>query len=393
VRIVHIITRLIVGGAQENTVDTVLGLQDRYASQIHLISGPTYGPEGSIEGRVASREGLLLRAPHLVRPIHPWNDSLAYFEILHQLQRLRPKIVHTHSGKAGFIGRLAAHRAHVPCIIHGIHGPSFGPFQGVFANLTFRTAERLADRVTDHFVTVAHAMSEHYQRAGIGRSDQFTRILSGFDLTPFLHASQRPRDLTPMGWAEDCLVVGILARLFKLKGHDDLLDCAPALLTRFPHVRFLFVGGGEWEDRLKARASQGPLRDKVFFTGLVPPNEVPTWIGRMDVLVHLSRREGLPRALSQAAATAKPTVAYDCDGAKEICIDGQTGFLVPPGDSVSLLDRLSQLVSQPQLRTILGRKGQSLAQQDFSVETMVERTWGLYQRMLQDPVSMKNHRN
>src|SRR5689334_3888797 len=181
-RVTHVITRLIVGGAQENTAYSVLGLKDKPDLQVDLISGLSGGPEGSLESRFANYPGMLRVLPELVRPIRPWQDWRALGALREIFRRERPDIVHTHSGKAGVLGRLAASRAGIPIIVHTIHGPSFGPFQGAAANFLFRQAEQKAAKVTTHFVTVADAMKRQYLAAGIGRPEQYTRVFSGFNL-------------------------------------------------------------------------------------------------------------------------------------------------------------------------------------------------------------------
>src|SRR3954462_10616975 len=163
-RIAHVITRLIIGGAQENTLSSVLGLRQKPGLSVTLISGPSAGPEGSIEHLVPH----LLKVPSLIRAVHPYKDFTALRELQELFVRIAPDIVHTHSGKAGILGRLAAAKARVPIIVHTIHGPSFGNFQGAVANFIFRAAERRAAEVTTHFVTVADAMTEQYLAAGIG---------------------------------------------------------------------------------------------------------------------------------------------------------------------------------------------------------------------------------
>src|ERR1039458_1698704 len=173
-RVTHIITRLVVGGAQENTVASVLGLRQKPGVEVHLISGPTTGPEGSLESEFAGTPEILTRVPELVRPIHPLKDWLALRRLEKILREQKPDIVHTHSGKAGVLGRLAARRAGVPVIIHTIHGPSFGNFQNAAANFIFRAAEKYAARATTHFVVVADAMKEQYLAAGIGQPGQYT---------------------------------------------------------------------------------------------------------------------------------------------------------------------------------------------------------------------------
>ncbi len=380
-RVTHVITRLIVGGAQENTVSSVLGLRRKPGIQVSLISGPSEGKEGTLKGELAQCPGLLEVIPELVRPVHPWKDCLAFRRLIRKFRADRPDIVHTHSGKAGVVGRLAAARAGVPIIIHTIHGPSFGAFQGWLGNLLFRSAEKYAAGVTTHFVVVADAMRDQYISAGIGRPGQYTRIFSGFDLEPFLHASNDPELRAKLGFEGEDIIVGKIARLFKLKGHDDLLSIAPAVIRACPKVRFLLVGDGPWRERLEAKARELGLTGHFVFAGLVPPNEVSRYVGIMDVLIHLSRREGLARALPQALAAGRPVGAYDCDGAREVCLENQTGFLVRPGDQATLLDRMVRLVQDKSLRQRLGQRGQQFVRERFSVERMVNELHELYLRL------------
>jgi glycosyltransferase involved in cell wall biosynthesis len=380
-RVTHVITRLIVGGAQENTVASVLGLRNKPGLQVDLISGPTSGPEGSLESSLANHPGALAVTPHLIRPVHPWQDCLALHDLTRLLRERRSDIVHTHSSKAGVLGRLAAHRAGVPVIVHTIHGPSFGPFQGALANAVFTAAERHAARCTTHFVVVADAMKEQFLAAGIGRPDQFTRVFSGFPLDPFLNARNDVALRRRLGLSPDDFVVGKIARLFKLKGHDDLVAAAPELVRRCPRMKFLLVGGGPWQTRIESQAHALGLQKHFVFTGLVAPGEIPGYVGIMDALVHLSYREGIPRALPQALAAARPVVAYDCDGAGEVCLENQTGFLIAPGDQRLLAERLLQLASDSALRERLGQHGQQLVKEWFPVERMVDDLHALYLRL------------
>jgi glycosyltransferase involved in cell wall biosynthesis len=406
-RVTHVITRLIVGGAQENTIASVLGLRQKPGMDVQLISGPTLGREGSLESElgVAGRARHSVRAapsnsapgthgvthpasaalltiiPELVRPVHPWKDLLALRRLTRIFREQQPDLVHTHSGKAGVLGRLAGQRAGVPVIVHTIHGPSFGPFQGAPENFIFRAAERRAARATTHFVVVAEAMKQQYLAAGIGRPEQYTRIFSGFDLEPFLTAQNNLPLRARWGIQPDDIVVGKVARLFKLKGHDDLFAVAPELIRRCPQMKFLLVGDGEWRERFQTRARSAGLDKHFIFTGLVPPAEVPALVGIMDIVVHLSRREGLPRALPQALAAARPVVAFDCDGASEVCFDNETGFLVTPGDLTGLGDRLLRLANDAPLRTRFGERGREFVRQHFAIERMVDHLYTLYQKL------------
>lgn len=269
----------------------------------------------------------------------------------------------------------------MPVIIHTIHGPSFGCFQGPSANWAFRSAERYASKVTTQFVSVADAMTQQYLAAGIGRADKFTKILSGFSMAPYLSATNDLALRSKLGIASQDIVIGKIARLFKLKGHDDLIDIAPGLLRNCPQIKFLLVGDGPWRERLTQRVRELGLEKKFIFTGLVPAIEVPRLIGIMDMLVHLSSREGLARALPQALAAARPVVAYDCDGANEVCRDGETGFLVRPGDLTALAERLTRLANDKPLRECLGRQGRDFVEGTFAVERMVDDLYALYLKL------------
>lgn len=375
-RITHVITRLIIGGAQENTLASVSGLRQKAGLEVNLVSGPSAGPEGSLE----SLEPALRIVPHLVRPVNPWKDLLAFRELTQLFRQSHPDIVHTHSGKAGVLGRLAAARAGVPVIVHTIHGPSFGRFQGALANAVFRAAERRAARVTTHFVTVADAMTGQYLASGIGRPEQYTRIFSGFNMAPYLSAKNDPSLRTRLGIAPDDIVIGTIARLFKLKGHDDLFAVAPEIVRSNPGIKFLFVGDGKWRSRFenKARALGA---EHFVFAGVIQPREVPRYVGVMDAVAHLSLREGLPRALPQAMAAAKPIIAYDCDGAKEVCLNDETGLLLRPGDLNGLREGLLRLANSPALREKLGNAGREFVREKFSTERMVDELHSLYLKL------------
>lgn len=381
-RVSHVITRLIVGGAQENTASTVLGLIKKPDVQVELISGPSSKSEGTLEAEFDQHPGVLRILPSLVRPVDPWNDVKATAELARHFRKTRPDIVHTHSGKAGFVGRLGARLAGVNCIIHTIHGPSFGRFQGAGANLIYRNAERFVGPFTTHFISVAQAMTDQYLHAGIGRPEQYTRIFSGFPLEPFLAVKPDQDIRAKLGIAPGDFVITKLARLFELKGHDDLFDAAALIIKQVPTVRFLLIGDGPWREKFERRAAAPELAGRFIFAGLVAPSEVPRYLAATDVVVHLSYREGLPRAVSQALASGLPVVAYDCDGSSEVCLDGLTGFVVAKRDLAALSDRLERLASNPELRTKFGRAGRDYVRKNFAVENMVDEIYALYQRLL-----------
>lgn len=381
-RVIHVITRLIVGGAQENTVASVLGLRQQHGLDVSLVAGPTIGPEGSLLEMYRSSGAPFTLAPDLIRPIRPLADRRALAFLTDHLRSERPDIVHTHSGKAGFLGRLAAETSGVPVIIHSIHGPSFGRFQGIMANIALLAAERRAGRVTTHFVAVADAMSEQYLAAGIGKPEQYSVIRSGFDVDDFDQVQPDPVLQRQLHLQKGDFVIGKIARLFELKGHDELLSTAPDILQKCPQAKFLLVGDGDWRKRLEEKAKRLGIRDRVAFAGLVQPEEIPRYIGLMSMLVHLSHREGLPRALAQALAAGKPVVAWDCDGAGEICRNDETGILLKPDDLNGLVKAVTRLAKDEPLRNKLGSTGRAWVRKHFTVEGMVSAQHELYQRLL-----------
>jgi glycosyltransferase involved in cell wall biosynthesis len=381
-RVCHIITRLIVGGAQENTLATVLGLRKlpRY-EVVDLVTGPTTGPEGSIERKAIEAGVDLIFVPELLRAINPLTDVVALWKLTRILRRGRYDIVHTHSAKGGVIGRLAARIVGVPVIIHTIHGPSFFPYQSSRKNSVYRTAERWAGRMTTHFVSVADAMSQQYLAAGIGRPGQYTTIYSGMDIGAFLEQKRDEALRASLGIKPDDLVVGKIARLFELKGHNYLLAAAPEIARQIPNVKFLLVGDGLLREHYERETQRLGLNGRVIFTGLIPPHDVPRYISVMDAVVHLSLREGLPRTLPQALACGKPVVAFDLDGAGEVAITGKTGFLIKAEDTAALTDSVVRLLRDRELAAKMGAAGRALVQEDFAAETMVRRIDELYQSL------------
>ena len=381
-KVEHIITRFIIGGAQENTLSTVLGLREIPGVNVTLVTGPTTGPEGSLEPVARKIPGLLELEPCLTRPVSPARDILCLISLVRRFRRTRPDIVHTHIGKAGILGRLAAKLTGVPHIVHGIHGPTFGNFQGALANLVFTNVERLAGRCTEHFIVVANAMRDQYLAAGIGTPEQYTRVFSGFKLEPYLQSENDLQLRAKLGLRPDDIVVGKIARLFPLKGHDKLFDAAPEIIRRNPRIKFLLVGDGILREKFQRQVAEMGIADHFIFAGLVPPEQIASMTGIIDILVHLSYREGLPRVLPQALASGKPVIAFDCDGAKEVCVTGKTGILVPLGDTRKLQEAICQLAAAPELRQQLGQNGRNYVAERFTEAEMVRKTYQIYTRLM-----------
>jgi glycosyltransferase involved in cell wall biosynthesis len=223
--------------------------------------------------------------------------------------------------------------------------------------------------------------------AGVAPREKFTTIYSGMDVQPFLQANEhRESTRRQFGFSAEHIVFGKVARLFHLKGHDDLLIAAQRVVRSCPQVRFLLVGDGELRESLTQQISQAGLTDSFRFAGLVDPAAVPAMIGALDALVHVSLREGLARSLPQALIAGKPVVSYDIDGAREVVLPNETGFLVPPRDTEKLADAMVQLAVDADLRQRLGETGRRRFADQFRHEVMTEKIRAVYQRVLREGV-------
>lgn len=376
--IVHVITRLIVGGAQENTLLSCEG-QARAGHRVTLITGPSLGPEGSLMERARSSGYEVEELDAMRRAILPVKDARACLQLVRRLRVLCPDVVHTHSSKAGILGRWAAWQAGVPLVVHTIHGLAFTASRSPLVNGFYRLAERVTAPITDTIVCVADAMREQSLRGGIGRRGQYVTVYSGMDVEPFLHPPvPREQVRASLGIDADDVVVGTIARLFHMKGHDDLLELAPSLCRDFPRLRFLWIGDGLLRERFERQIDALHLRDRFLLTGLVPPTRVPELTAAMDILVHPSRREGLARALPQGQLAGCPVITYDIDGNREGLIDGRTGLLVPPFDLGKLSAALRVLLSDAARRRSMGESGREFARSRFASSVMVERLLEVY---------------
>jgi glycosyltransferase involved in cell wall biosynthesis len=371
-RIVHVITRLIVGGAQENTLLSCEGQHD-LGHDVTLITGPSLGPEGSLMER-AQRYGYHVEVvDEMRRSVLPMKDFRTYHRLVKRFRELKPDVVHTHSSKAGIVGRWAADRAKVPAIVHTIHGLAFTASTSRLVNNVYKMLERQAAPLTHKIVCVADAMRDQSLAANIGTRDQYVTVHSGMETGPFINPPV-PRDQMrrQLGIEPQHVVVGTIARLFHLKGHDDLLDLAPDLCRRFPNLRFLWVGDGLLRPAFERRIAEMNLKDRFILTGLVPPSRVPELTNAMDILVHPSRREGLARAIPQGQLARCPVIAYDIDGNREGLVEGETGYALPPFDQKRLAVKLAMLLEDEPKRRAMGEAGRAFALSRFDAKVMVD---------------------
>jgi len=381
-KIAHVITRLIVGGAQENTLFTVEGLAQNPDYEVTLISGPELGPEGSLFNGAWRKSVRVVMANHLRRNLNPARDYLAYRQLYRMFKRERYDLVHTHSSKAGVLARLAAKKAGIRLIVHTIHGLPFHEYQSRIAYRFYVAAEKRAARVTDRIISVADTMTDKAVKAGVAGPEKFVTIYSGMELDTFIESPKlRERTRAELGIKPDELVVGKIARLFNLKGHKYLFEAAPKIVAAVPKVKFLIVGDGILRAGFEQQLEQQGIRNRFIFTGLVPPARIPALIAASDVLVHVSLREGLARVLPQSLAGGKPAVSYNIDGASEVIKDGRTGRLIEPKEINGLGEAIVELLQDERKRSEMGRAGRELVDPIFRHDYMVERIDEVYREL------------
>lgn len=394
--IVHIITRLILGGAQENTLITCKLLAQR-GHKVTLITGPAIGPEGALWEQTKDAGYEVIVQDKMLRAIGIGHDLTAYRELKHLLWRLQPDIVHTHSAKAGILGRFAGWSLKgklpgkprpMPLVVHTIHGLAFHPYQSLWRNAFYIAMERAAGRRTDAFISVADAMTVQAKAAGIGLNKPYTTAYSAIEEEAFLTPpmdEQIAAFRRQYGIGAEAKVMVCIARIAELKGHEYIVESARALRRQYENCCWLFVGDGALTETIRAKIHKEGLGDCFKFTGLLPPEQIPLAIYASDILVHCSLREGLARVLPQAMLCGKPVVSFDVDGAKEV-VNPSTGFLIEPKNIGQLVDACGKLLEDTALRQRLGENGRVFVKEKFSPDTMVNTIEQVYRRLMEFPI-------
>jgi glycosyltransferase involved in cell wall biosynthesis len=388
-KIVHIITRLILGGAQENTLITCKLLAQR-GHDVTLITGPAIGPEGELFEQASKEQYKVITIDEMIRAINPVKDWLAYRKIKKYLKKLRPDVVHTHSAKAGILGRYAAyklkkrHERRIPKIVHTIHGLAFHQYQSNWLNRFYIAIEKRAAKRTDFFISVADAMTAQALAAGVGEPDKFVTAYSAVDEDAFLRnipLGETTEFRVNYGISRDAVVLATVARLFELKGHDYIIESVKELSKRFDNAVWLFVGDGNLSEFYKRQVTKLGLARCIKFTGLLPPSKIPLALQSSDILVHCSLREGLARAIPQAMLCGLPAVAFDLDGTREV-VNENTGRLIEPQNVEQLINACAELIGNMPLTCRLGDNARESVKEKFAPETMVDKIEEVYNRLL-----------
>ena len=376
-RVLHIITRMIVGGAQENTMlSCALIDQARFPSE--LLTGPQTGSEGELHGEVKARGVTMHIEPTLVRELDLWKDLVALFRLHAFIKRGRYDVVHTHSATAGGLGRVAARLAGVPVIVHTLHGVSWNKHHVRFPGIAV-WIEKMCARWSDAMVAVAETDRQEAIALGIGVRDRFELIRSGIEVEAYRDvAIDRTEARARLGIPLDAFVVGSVGRLNHQKAPLELLAAFGRLAEMRPEARLVMVGDGAMRDEVHAWVAKSPHRDRIHLLGL--RRDVPEILRALDVFALASHYEGLPRVFPQAMAAGLPIVATRVAGAVDAVIPGENGWLVDIGDMEAMARHLDDLARDPAQARRMGERGRSRAE-EFSARRMVQQLEVLYARL------------
>ncbi|MBI5873231.1 MAG: glycosyltransferase family 4 protein [Candidatus Omnitrophica bacterium] len=373
IKVLHIVTQLELGGAQKNALD-ILSHLDRLKYEIHLISS-----DGLLSAQARAIPGLRFRSiDFLKRAPGLFSDLRALLFLIFYMRKNKIDVVHTHSSKAGILGRWAAHFAGVPVIIHTVHGWGFHDYVRSFLNNFFIYLERITAGITTRLIAVSEADVQKGLAHGIGLAEQYVLIRCGIASAPIKEPGFYLTQKYSLGFTKDDLIVGMVACLKPQKNPLDLIAVSERVLEGYPQAKFLLVGDGILRKKVKIEIEKRRLEDSVFMLGW--RKDIEDIMPFFDIVVLTSLWEGLPLVFLEAMHLAKPIVAYDICGIGEVVKDGVNGFLVRPGDVEGFSAKVSLLLRDEGLRRRMGQFGRHIVSQEaFSPSAMMRRIEALYE--------------
>lgn len=377
IKVAHIITRLEFGGAQQNTLHTVENLDPGRFDVILLV-----GRGGALDAAPQGKAYRCARVAGLVRSVRPWADLCALVHLWVLLRRERPDIVHTHSSKAGILGRLAAAWAGVPVVIHTFHGFGFHSEQPFWLRSVYVALERWMARLSTVLIAVSQANRAEALARGIGRPGQYRLIRSGVDLSLYNALARRRESPAGLGVLPHEKLILTIGPFKPQKNLRDFLRAAEIVADRVPEARFLIVGDGAGRAALEARIASTGLAGCVVLAGW--RRDIPAILARADIFCMTSLWEGLPRALVEAMAAGLPCVVNAVDGCRDLVQDGVNGFLTPPKHPMATADRLLRLLADPEMAQRVGARARSSVGDEFNIHTMVRQQEALYASLASD---------
>jgi glycosyltransferase involved in cell wall biosynthesis len=381
IKVIHPITRLIVGGAQENTLYTAERL-DKKVFQVDVLSGIQTGSEGSLIDEARQRGIPLILLPELRREISPRNDKQAIAKLRRILRQNNYKIVHTHSSKAGILGRSAAVQEHIPNIVHTVHGWSFHQHMDPVRKYAYILLEKRFAKFTDGLIFVSKRDIHKAYEYKIGNPEKFHLIRSAIPLDDF-NPDKYDRDQIrqKLGIPLDAIVIGNVGRLSEQKDPLSWIDVAHLVSRQSPDCLFLLVGDGPLRGQVEKAIQTAGLENRVILTGI--RRDIPELLACMDVFLLTSLWEGLPRVILQACAMGVPVVANQVDGISDVIMHGESGFTEKPGDKHLLAEDCLRLVEDSRLRSSIGKSGRDKIESEYSLELMIDQITRLYHHLLE----------
>jgi len=388
IKVAHIITRMIMGGSEENTLFTVEGL-DKERYELDLIVGNEFRED--ILNNIKEKNFKIIQVKGLKAPFNFLYDLIILFELIKLLKRGHYDIVHTHTTKTGILGRIAARVNKVPIIIHGLHGSAFGAFNSRISNWALIFFERLTGKFTNAYISVSDILSKKYIKEGLGIKAKYFTIYSGMDLDKFYNVRKRivrEVKLSELGINSKSFVIGNVGRLEAVKGHKYLIDAFKKINEerQLIPLKLLIIGDGAEKNNLENYVKELNLEGKVIFTGY--REDVEELMAVMDIFVLSSLREGLPRVLVQAAAVGIPLIAFNVDGVPEIVKNNYNGFLVRPKDVDQLTDSIIRYVDNKELINLYGQRGREFVKGKWSIEDMVNKIDKVYQSLIREKIKI-----
>lgn len=377
--VLHVITKLELGGAQQNTFFIVENL-DRSKFAPMLMSGPG-GMLDAEAGKLPDKGIGYAVIPHMRRSIRPWNDYRAYRELRKAIRKAKPAIVHTHSSKAGILGRLAAAAEKVPVVMHTIHGFGIGAVRSPLVQRILLAAERRAARATTHFVPVSRENFDVGKSYGLLDESNATVILEGADLSPFRAAEPDPALRAEFGFPEGAPVVGTVACFKPQKDPLTFIEAAARVHAELPDARFLMVGDGDLRGEIEQAIADKGLDGVVVLAGW--RHDVPALFRLMSVSVLTSLWEGLPRVIPQSLVSGVPVVVTDAGGSAEAVREGETGFVLPKRDAEGVAEKIAYLLRNPETAKNMGKAGPASVER-FDAPAMVRAHEDLYLKLLRE---------
>ncbi len=380
IKVLHTITRLVIGGAQENTIYTAM-LLDKSRYNVDVVSGPQAGPEGSLLTEAIKGKVNVLTFKDLVREINPLKDLSHFIKFYSFLKKEKYQIIHTHSSKAGIIHRVAAKLAGVPIIVHTVHGWSFHDRMSERTKKMYVALEKFAEKFTDKMITVTDFDIEKGLKEKIGSREKYITIHSSIDIDLYSNPTRTVEDIKQeLKIPEDRIVIGTVSRMSDQKAPIDFFESASILRKTFDNIHFLFVGDGPLREEVLSYIKSNNLTDCVTLAGL--RRDIPDMTSVMDIFCLSSLWEGLPRVFSQAMAAKLPVVATRVNGAPEIIDDEVNGFVVPPAKPDLMAEKLAILIKDEKLRIQMGEKGFKRINPDFCLYNMVRQVDELYVELM-----------